>query len=280
MPFNFAGPNVSRTVESAVYPIQVIGDSGNVHRVGPLVTPDELRNTYLFGIPLTSPLTKQSLSDPQLTTFINRALNTAEMLIGITIVETVRESRLPYDKQLNDYWWYTELPFKPITQINAWTIQTADNSVLYTVPAPLIEVKNAHLGQLSIGWSTIPTSSPVLSDGFYGNTAYVLIKNLAIFNTPGFWTISYVTGYPIDKIPSPVNQLIGTIASIDILSMLAPILRPNTSSALGIDGLSQSVSGPGPQWLALRLDDLRQRKEELIQQIKSYYYNTMIVSNF
>lgn len=279
MPFTFNTNNASKTAGSAVYPIQAIGDSGNVTRVGPLVTPDELRNTYLFGIPLTSPLTKQSLTNPNLVTIINRALNEAELELGITIAETMRESRLEYDKALMDHYWFCELPWKPITLLNQWTVESSDGSIIYVVPPSLIENKNMHLGQISIGWSTIPAASPFLVDGQLGNNAAVMIRNLGIYNTPGFFTVQYVTGFPLDKIPSPVNQLIAVIASIDILSMISPI-RYNTSSSLGIDGLSQAVSGPGPQWLALRLNDLRIKKQELTEQIRNYYYNNIIVSNF
>lgn len=280
MPFNYVGQNVSRSTESSVYPIQVIGDSGNVTRCGPLITPDELRLTYLLGVPLTVPTTKQSLNNENLKTFINRALNEAETLLGITIVETVRESRIPYDRSLSNYWFYVEFPFRPITMINQFSIQTSNDSIVYQVPADWIEVKNAALGQLSIGWSTTPGASPILSDGFYGNAAVVLLRNMGIYNTPGFWTISCVTGFPLDKIPSPIGQLIATIASIDILSMLGPVLRPTTGQSLSIDGLAQSTQTPGPQWLLARVAQLTEKRDSLVTQIRSYYYNQIYVSNF
>ena len=281
MPFVFnQQPNSSKTVNSAVYPIQVIGDSGNINRVGPLVTAEELKTNYLFGIPLTSPLTKQTLTVPTITGFINRALNEAEVITGINIVETVLAWRGPYDKALVDYSQFVELPKRPVTAVNLWSIQDSSANLLYIVPAQLVEMGNAILGQLSIGFSTIPSASPILADGFYGNNAAILIRNMAAYSFPSFWYIEYVVGYPLDKIPSIINQLISVIAAIDILSMMSPILRPNTSSSLGIDGLSQSTSSPGPQWLLARVGQLEEKKEALTQQIKSLYYNTFIVSNF
>ena len=279
MPFTYPGANISKTTGSAVYPIQAVADSGNVTRVGPLVTPEDLRNTYLFGIPLTAPLTKQAINDETLKTFINRALGVAEAETGITIVETVRNTRSPYDKSLNNYWWFLELPYRPITQLASWDIVTSDGSIIYQVPAPLVEAQNMIFGQLSIGWSTVPTSASIVADGFFGNAAAVLIRNLGVYNTPAFWTTQYTTGYPLNKIPIIINNLIGVLAAIDILSMISP-LKFNTSSGLGIDGLSQNTSSPGPQWLMMRLNDLREKHDMLVDQIKSMYYLKFIVSNF
>ena len=280
MSFTFNQQGGFKSAGSATYPIQVVGDSGNVSRVGPLVTPEDLRRTYLFGLPLVSPLTKQALNNEDLKVIINRALNEAEMALNISIVETVRETRSPYDRRMVDYWWFLELPFRPITAINQMTIQDSSGVIFYVVPPVLLETQNCHLGQLSIGFSSIPAGSPILADGQYSNAAAVLFKNLATFSMPGYWTTQYVTGWPLDKIPSPVNQLIGCIAAMDVLSMIGPILRPNNSSSLNLDGLGQSVSGPGPAWLQNRLQELATRKAELTDQIKSYYYNQIIVSNF
>ena len=268
-----------RAITSATYPIQVIGDSGNVTRCGPMVSPKDLRDTYLFGIPLTSPLTKQSMNDETLKVYINRAINQAELETGLTIVETVRLSRQPFDKKQLDYFWYMEIPFRPITAINDWSVVSSDNQILYTVPPPLIETENAHLGQLSIGFSTSPVSSPFLVDGQMSNNAYVLLQNLAVYNFPGYWSTQVVCGFKLDSIPSPINQLISVIAAIDILNILTS-LRINTSSGLSIDGLGQNTSTLGPNWLLARIESLTEKKNLLVEQIRSYYYNQIMASNW
>lgn len=278
MPFNFS-LNQAKTVTSSVYPLQCLASSDSLNRVEPLVTAQILRKQYLLGINLMSPLTKQGLTDDDIKDFINRAVNEAEVSLGISVAENVRQYRGPYDRTQNLYYIYTELPYKPVTSILKWSIQSSDGNDIYIFPPSLIETGNAQMGQLSLGFSTVPANSPIIADGFYGNAGYVLIRSLAAYTMPAFYLVQFVTGFPEDKIPLPINELIATIAALAILSMIAPIIRPITSAALNIDGLSQQVTSPGPLWLQQRMAELTAKRDNLIQQLRNYFYTNLVVSN-
>jgi len=62
--------------------------------------------------------------------------------------------------------------------------------------------------------------------------------------------------FPRGKVPKPVNDLIGTIAAMEILSQLA-----QRTAIFGVefehDGGSQSVSTPGPEIFTRRMQDLQ-----------------------
>jgi hypothetical protein len=50
--------------------------------------------------------------------------------------------------------------------------------------------------------------------------------------------------------------------------------------AIGLDGMSQSVSSAGPQWLAARIADLIADRDRLVPQLKSYYGTDVLFAAF
>lgn len=53
--------------------------------------------------------------------------------------------------------------------------------------------------------------------------------------------------------------------------MLAATYARTNSHSLGIDGLSQSVSTPGPQIFKIRLEELEKKKTALTKKIKAIF---------
>ncbi len=74
-----------------------------------------------------------------------------------------------------------------------------------------------------------------------------------------------------------INELIGMRAAMDILSSLAPTYS-KTSYSLGLDGMSQSQSGPGNQLYKLRLDELKEQYDKMTKKIKAMYGTKLAVS--
>src|SRR6185436_18720658 len=88
---------------------------------------------------------------------------------------------------------------------------------------------------------------------------------------PAFWGMEYTTGFKDGLIPVFINDLIGTIAALRILSMLAATYAAANSSSLSIDGMSQSISTPGPQLFKLRIDELTAQRDLLVKKVKKIF---------
>jgi hypothetical protein len=92
------------------------------------------------------------------------------------------------------------------------------------------------------------------------------------------WRISYVAGFDFNKLPHVVNRLIGVMAAIQALSMLGPVIFPFAGQSISLDGMGQSVSTAGPQWLALRLQDLTAERDKLVLQMRAHYGTDLIMT--
>jgi hypothetical protein len=70
------------------------------------------------------------------------------------------------------------------------------------------------------------------------------------------------------------------MAAYKLLSSVGPLLFPYNSIGISIDGTSQSVSSPGPQFLAQRLTDLQGIIEKSKDAVKSYYQRKFQLDSF
>jgi len=74
--------------------------------------------------------------------------------------------------------------------------------------------------------------------------------------------------------PSPQ---IGTIAAMRVLGQIAAAYALFTSTSLGIDGMSQSVSTPGPQRFAVRMEELKADRALYVKKIKKIVGTKLVV---
>ncbi len=245
----------------------------SLNDVEPLVTPEQVRKLHLFGIPLVSalknPLTGKPdvMDDVLLKRFIDEAVSLAEMELGLTIFERTFDERQPFDKPQSDSWGYMILRHRPCQKLISVEIKSSDNVVLWKIPNAWISPGFMHSGQINV----IPLAT-INSDGTavatVGPTGLGLLPSLFRFHwVPSLWAVKYVAGFASNQFPKVINQLIGTIAAMEVLSLIAATFR-NNSSSLSIDGLSQSVSTSGPHLWDLRLQELGEKRKWLVSKVK------------
>jgi hypothetical protein len=89
---------------------------------------------------------------------------------------------------------------------------------------------------------------------------------------PNYWYVQYETGFPLDKIPADLMNLIGMLASIPLLAISGDlILQGMSSNSLSIDGLSQSVSAPSTGAYGARINEYRKSIDLTIERIRMTY---------
>lgn len=263
-----------------------IDAQASVTRVEPLLTVDQLKDRYLFGIPLVAPLpdpiTKKraAMTDEMLKDAIARAVATVEADIGsgFHITATQVQRRLPFDRAEYMSMGFFRIPETPILRIMELQVRTADGAAVYVVPNNWIEPGQFKKGQISI--------IPLMPASIYGGSALPASSGgaawIAILGNMGwvasYWTLTAVVGFDEGHIPMTVNECVGLTAAIDILGKLAALYRIQSYST-GLDAASQSVSTPGVSLYDNAILRMQEEKKSKVNQIKGLYYKRVFCDN-
>ncbi len=202
-----------------------------------------------------------------------------EQETGIRIMPLQIEERHAWDRKEYLSMGYMKLRNRPIHSIERVDIETSDGQILYLIPQDWVDVGLLEKGQLNIvPLTTIALTglSPVQPTS-NGAAAFLNLMATSPW-VPQFWKVKMTVGYWAGFIPKYINQYLGCIAAINILSMLQATWVW-TSESLGIDALSESKSGPGPQVYQARIDELKEKQHMLCRKIKARYGLTLFSSN-
>lgn len=248
---------------------QGIGEPGQT-RVGPMLDVERFRAEYLFGIPLTSPLTGETVSDETLKQFIRKGIAEFETVVRIAVSPTRLVEKFDYERADDIQFGTKRLRRWPLLSVTKLQAQWPGRIEGQEVPYPTNWVEpDGDTGLIRI----VPRSgTDVASDvNFVRSIGYQGITIGNIKNWPAMWSLEYTAGFDFDQVPDAVNDLIGTLAAIKFLSQMGPAIFPVNSYSVGIDGMSQGTSNAGPQWLAGRIQDLQQQAEKMTQQLRAHY---------
>ena len=114
----------------------------------------------------------------------------------------------------------------------------------------------------------------------FSGAQFHALRSAGITSFPGAIRVQYVSGFAPDKIPYMISQLISTLAAINILSILGPILFPHSSTSISIDSVSQSVGSFGPKHLNDRIQQLTEERDRLLDTARSYYIKKFMTDFF
>lgn len=264
-------PNIQTLFPEGATTLSGEGVAG-FQRIETWLTPDRLRNEFLFGIPLISPMNNQEMSDDLLKVFIRRAASHLETKCKVTVSPQQKFDRIEFDRVKYLQGWnqlvlkygnvqsVQEVSIRAVDSVsspynNNPSVDQAEGSVLYSVPLDWIDVSYATKGILHF----VPLQTTFSSYGVVGPSAGAAAPLFAIFSQlqwiPAFWAVKYTVGFKENAVPSEINQLIGDYAALNILSQLSALNR-TTSQSISVDGTSQSTTTPGPQIYAKRCEDL------------------------
>lgn len=248
-------------------------------RLEPLLTPEQLKSRYLKGIPMTLKImnpdtrTPYTITDDELKDYIELAVNDAEEETSLILMPTQFQDKLPYQRQDFESLGYLQLPRRPVASIEALNIVLADGSEAFRFPLDWIETANLVHGQLNL----IPLAlQGVITGNLAGNASVDPVTGNAVFfnglyNRPwvaALFGVTYTCGFKDGLMPKTVNNLIGVIAAMRVLSMIGAAYANFTSVSLGIDGMSQSVGTAGPQRYKQRMDELTAERALLVRKLK------------
>jgi len=260
-------------------------------RTQPLITPQRIKAEFLFGIPLTSSLTNETMPDDTIKSFIEQAVGEAEISLNIPIQPVRKTDSFPFERA--DDWGLG------LRSFSTWPVLKVER--LYAtfpgrMPPNAALVNEAGEVDFPTSWVRLgyETASPAFNILPVAGGDLILNQapdNInftpfrALFLTwmktyPHVWTVQYMAGFDFDRIPIAVNTLVGLYAARAIMSQLGPVLFPHQSYGIGIDGMSQSVATPGPAFLAQKMQEIEMRIQEAEFKLRARFGTNLIVSVF
>jgi len=268
-----------KSFPTAIYPVHAKDTSGALKRVEPLLTPIQLRSRFLKGIFLTFP-NGETYTDDDLKDQINMAINKAELLLKTPISPIEFQEKLDFDQSKYKAFISLKTSNAPIITLDQLAIVSTNGQILFEIPAPWIEASNFNRSEINVipllasfGSNSV-AGSPIVGSQPGNGVAFFALWNAygIIANAPAYWQVIYKAGLSRTDgtVPVPVNELVGTIAAINLLSSLALMYLYNSVS-LSQDGISQSSSGPGPRIYQLRIEELEKRRDELVIEITALF---------
>ncbi len=270
-------PDRSNFPENAV-------DAEEAKRYEPILTPKQLKSRYLFGVDLMSkkvnPITKKYdvMTDDDLLDRILGAISQVELDLSIDITPVKRDESHPFDRNLVQQYGYMRSQHKPILSVDKLAVRPGNNVDIYVVPNDWISGANFAKGQVNIV-PLLPAQSQSFINASMGAGGAVFLQVMSGFGwVPTFWVLSYTSGFADGKVPRVMNDLIGCYAAIEVLSLMAT-LNITSSHSLGMDGMNQSVSTPGPDLYNTRIKMLEEKKKTLTGKIKTIFGLKWVMSN-
>jgi len=251
-------------------------------RFGGIPTAQEMRKRALFGIPLKSQLTGEEIDDETLKHYIDSAISELEHELDLYITPVTFEEK--HDYRRHEFTWnYNYLKLNHPNVINIERVQLTfsnDDAELGFVDFPL---EHVHVQPQEGVMQLVPAFGTSLS-GFllsaFSGTQFHALRATGLTDFPGGVRVKYTAGFEKDKIPTAMIELIENMAAWKLLSFIGPLIFPHTSVGVSMDGVSQSVGTPGPQFLVNRIKDLGEIIEKQKIAIKGYYQRTFQIDFF
>jgi hypothetical protein len=274
----------SKTDPQGIYPLWAKDGedvTGKFERYGALPTSADMKARALFGIPLKSQLTGEVVSDDTIKHYIDSAISELEHELDIYITPVTFEEKHDYRK--HDFTWtynYLKLNHPNVICIESVELSFSNDAEVGFVDFPL---EHVHLMPQEGVMQLVPAFGTSLS-GFllsaFSGTQFHALRATGLNEFPGGVRIKYQAGFEENKVPKAVGDLIENMAAYKLLSFIGPLLFPYTSVGVSIDGTSQSVGTPGPQFLSQRIKDLEGILEKQKDAVKGYYQKRWQIDSF
>lgn len=274
--------SITKTPTHSPFPAFEIEQDPSSNRYSHIPTPETLKQTVLFGIPLRSFLTGQEVSDEAIQHFIDESISEIEHILDLYITPVTFRERHDYNRELQFWsWGYVKVDHGPILDMSKFQL-TFNNGSGAPGSFPLIDIplEYIHIQPQEQTVQLVPAQGVTVS-GFvasiYSGMAYHALGAGGIQMWPGAILVEYRAGFEKDKVPALLSGLISNMAAIKMLSVMGPILFPHNGVSISIDGTSQSTSTLGPGFLQNRLKDLQDLANQQMEAAKSYYQKRFLL---
>jgi hypothetical protein len=234
-----------------------------------IITAEDIRNNFLYGIPLTNYL-GQTLSDDVIRNAIDSATSWLETELQISIRQRYWQQER-HDYVSSDYMNFglITLNHRPILKITQYLIIYPDTGQTTDFPLEWVQADMEGInGVIQLVPGVGSANSFIIG---VGNNLLPLIFRTADF-LPDLFKISYYSGFPNNKCPQNLLQIIGKKAAIDIMTLVSNAIlgQGALTQSLSIDGMSQSI-GKLPFIYEKQIALYRKQIEEEVSSARAFW---------
>lgn len=247
--------------------------------VGLIITPQEVKNLFLFGVSLTND-DGDPFPDEMFEFYIRSAQGWLETELG-GIILCEREIEEYRDYHATDYqsFGFIKLHKFPVQSVSEISAQ-------YPLSKDRLTFDPSWYRTESVGAQTnlVPTSGTFSSIVMGQNGGFLPLLHSGNAYIPHFWKIKYKAGFKKEEFPFNLKELIGMKAAMGPLNIAGDLIAGAgiASKSVSLDGLSQSLSTTASatnSGYASRIIQYNQEIKKRLENLKNYYIGiSMVVS--
>lgn len=252
------------------FPPNKVASSAAMTRTEPLLTVEQLKARYLFGIKLTdedgNEMPKETMEHA-----INSAISYLEHKLDVIIQPTNFVERYDYNQLDYTNFNFIQLKKRPLNSVELIRAKFPTNTELVRYPeqwyvlekeaaqVQLVPVEGTFSGLIvTNGGSYVPL--------IYGNRSH----------WPHLFEITYTAGFCPDEIPVLINDMIGMKAAIRIFEIMGDILLGAgiASESVGLDGANASKNTTASAMysaFSARVEGYKKEISENVKVVRAYY---------
>lgn len=205
-----------------------------------IMTPDDIRKNFMYGVPTTNYL-GQTLTDDNIRFHIDSATDWLERELQISIRQRYWQQER-HDYVSTDYFNFgtIRLFHVPVLQVTQYLVIYPDTGQTTAFPLDWVQMDAEGLtGEIQLVPGVGSANAFIIG---MGNTLLPMIFKTSDY-LPDLFKISYISGFPNNKVPTNILQVIGKKTVIDILIQVSYALLGQgvVGQGLSIDGMSQNV---------------------------------------
>lgn len=245
---------------------------------GLILSVSEMWSLYLYGIKIQGD-EGSNFSNESMLFYIRSAQMEIENYFNLKFVKQLIELETT-SYYRDDYWQqFPILQTKyPVREPMALTgMLNKAEQIIYPQGWLMCERDKAGIGKRRIsvvptGASSAKANADVILTGITTQIGFQKFDNI-----PDYWSMQYITGFDLDKMPIDLIDLVGKVASFGPLGIAGDLILGSAgiaSMSLGIDGLSQSISTTASATNAgygARIQQYREEIKETVSRIKLVY---------
>ena len=243
---------------------------------GLIISPTEIRELYLFGIPVCT-TDGRKISSQSLVNAIRSAQDKFERVFSIKLQKEVIEESKDFIREDFQAWGYVKVTY-PIAYVSK--LQGYINEACQTdYPHEWLVIKRTETVATFRHLFLVPNSSSV-HGATMNQTSLIyngISPHIGFFGSriiPNYWRVKYVTGWDADDIPQDLFDAICKLAAINAMLVIGSYLYGVGISSLSVslDGVSQSFPLTKGGRYGLFSDRITAYKEELDQMWQDLKY--------
>ena len=248
---------------------------------GLVLSPSDLQNLYLAGIPLCFPANGSKISQEMIKQKIAAAQKYIENVLSIKLQKQLINEEQDFNREEFHCWGYIRTVF-PIMQPKQLDGKIND-VIQITYPESWLSIKNGndpvHFRNLHI----IPNTKNAAEQNAYAVVYSGLSPALGYLGAgyiPNYWKADYGTGWDAGEIPVDIIDAIGKRAAIQILAIVGDLLfgAGVGNQSVSLDGISQTYSttkSGGKGAFSGRIDQYQNELDQAVKDLKAEYLGIM-----